>query len=93
LKDWPAFEELRKKIDDFNEIVPLLELMANKAMKQRHWKRMEALTGAKFEVESDNFTLRNILEAPLLKHKEDIEVGHFTLCHASLIISVRSVLF
>ncbi|KAL8616403.1 Dynein heavy chain 5, axonemal [Nucella lapillus] len=73
LKDWPAFEELRQKIDDFNEMVPLLELMANKAMKQRHWKRMEELTGTQFDVESDSFTLRNIMEAPLLKNKEDIE--------------------
>jgi hypothetical protein len=81
LKDWPAFEELRKKIDDFNEMVPLLELMANKSMKTRHWKRMEALTGANFDMESDNFTLRNILEAPLLKYKEDIEV------------SIRAILF
>ncbi|XP_076449104.1 dynein axonemal heavy chain 5-like [Babylonia areolata] len=73
LKDWPAFEELRQKIDDFNEMVPLLELMANKAMKKRHWKRMEDLTGTHFDVESDSFTLRNILEAPLLNNKDDIE--------------------
>ena len=44
-------------------------------MKARHWKRMEDLTGVPFDVESDNFTLRNLLEAPLLKHKEDIEVS------------------
>ena len=55
-------------------MVPLLELMANKAMKQRHWKRMEDLTGHAFDVESDNFTLRNIMEAPLLKYKDEIEV-------------------
>ncbi|KAK7114140.1 hypothetical protein V1264_000252 [Littorina saxatilis] len=73
LKDWPAFKELQVKIDDFNEMVPLLELMANKAMKPRHWKRIEDLTGASLEVESDSFTLRNLLEAPLLKYKEEIE--------------------
>ncbi|KAK7469847.1 hypothetical protein BaRGS_00036125 [Batillaria attramentaria] len=73
LKGWPAFEELRKKIDDFNEMVPLLELMANKAMKKRHWIRMENLTGSQFPVDSDNFTLRDIMEAPLLKYKDDIE--------------------
>ncbi|KAK3610339.1 hypothetical protein CHS0354_029807 [Potamilus streckersoni] len=73
LKDWPAFEDLKKTIDDFNEMVPLLELMTNKAMKPRHWQRMAEVTGHVFDVESDNFTLRNILEAPLLKFKEDIE--------------------
>ncbi|XP_044176214.1 LOW QUALITY PROTEIN: dynein axonemal heavy chain 5-like [Acropora millepora] len=73
LKDWQAFLDLKKTIDDFNESCPLLELMANKAMKQRHWDRIATLTGHTFEMESETFSLRNIMEAPLLKHKEDIE--------------------
>lgn len=75
LKEWQAYEELRKTIDDFNEMVPLLELMANKAMKLRHWKRIQDTTGHVLDIEGENFTLRNILEAPLLKFKEEIEVG------------------
>jgi dynein heavy chain, axonemal len=74
LKEWQAFDELRKTIDDFNEMVPLLELMANKAMKPRHWKRIQDTTGHVLDVEAENFVLRNILEAPLLKYKEEIEV-------------------
>lgn len=74
LKDWQAFQDLRTTIDDFNESCPLLELMANKAMKLRHWDRIAQVTGHTFDVESETFALRNIMEAPLLKHKEDIEV-------------------
>ena len=55
-------------------MVPLLELMTNKAMKPRHWARMAEVTGHVFDVESETFQLRNILEAPLLQFKEDIEV-------------------
>lgn len=73
LKEWPAFEVLRKTIDDFNEMVPLLELMSNKAMKARHWQRIADLTGHTFDVERDDFVLKNVLEAPLVQHKEDIE--------------------
>uniref|UniRef100_A0A2S2PXW6 Dynein heavy chain 5, axonemal n=1 Tax=Sipha flava TaxID=143950 RepID=A0A2S2PXW6_9HEMI len=73
LKEWPAFHALKRTIDDFNDMCPLLELMANKAMKQRHWQRIMQITSYNFELESEGFCLKNILEAPLLKHKEDIE--------------------
>ncbi|XP_016398775.1 dynein heavy chain 5, axonemal-like [Sinocyclocheilus rhinocerous] len=73
LKEWQAFNDLKKTIDDFNETCPLLYMMANKAMMPRHWQRLTDLTGHKFEVEAANFSLRNIMEAPLLQNKEDIE--------------------
>uniref|UniRef100_A0A4W6EG55 Dynein axonemal heavy chain 8 n=1 Tax=Lates calcarifer TaxID=8187 RepID=A0A4W6EG55_LATCA len=73
LKDWQAFLDLKKTIDDFSESCPLLEMMANKSMMRRHWDRIADLTGHKFEVESKTFMLQNIMEAPLLKYKEDIE--------------------
>lgn len=47
MKEWPAFIELKKKIDDFNQTCPLLELMADKAMKDRHWRRLEKLMSKK----------------------------------------------
>ncbi|KAK3576985.1 hypothetical protein CHS0354_005992 [Potamilus streckersoni] len=73
LKDWQAFLELKKTIDDFNETCPLLEMMANKAMMPRHWERIAQITGHTFDVDADNFLLRNLMEAPLLQYKEDIE--------------------
>uniref|UniRef100_A0A669D0H3 Dynein axonemal heavy chain 5 n=1 Tax=Oreochromis niloticus TaxID=8128 RepID=A0A669D0H3_ORENI len=73
LKEWQAFQDLKKTIDEFSECCPLLELMTNKAMMARHWKRITEVTGHTFEVETDTFKLRNIMEAPLLKYKEEIE--------------------
>ncbi|KAJ8009361.1 hypothetical protein DPEC_G00088090 [Dallia pectoralis] len=73
LKDWQAYLDLKKRIDDFSESCPLLEMMSNKAMKLRHWDRITNLTGHKLEVDSDTFALQNIMEANLLKCKEDIE--------------------
>lgn len=49
-------------------------MMANKSMMRRHWDRITDLTGHHFEVESKTFMLRNIMEAPLLKYKDEIEV-------------------
>ncbi|CAH4038579.1 unnamed protein product [Pieris brassicae] len=73
LKEWPAFYALKKTIDDFNDMCPLLELMANKAMKPRHWQRIMEVTKYIFELDNEDFCLKNILEAPLLPNKEDIE--------------------
>ncbi|XP_039763737.1 dynein heavy chain 5, axonemal [Pararge aegeria] len=73
LKEWPAFYALKKTIDDFNDMCPLLELMANRAMKPRHWQRIMEVTKYIFELDNEDFCLKNILEAPLLQNKEDIE--------------------
>ncbi|KAI8124809.1 axonemal, Dynein heavy chain 8 [Lucilia cuprina] len=73
MQTWPAFIDLKTKIDDFNETCPLLELMTNKAMKERHWVRLNALLKSDFDPTSIKFTLGKLLEAPILKHKEDVE--------------------
>lgn len=73
LKEWPAFFALKKTIDDFNDICPLLELMSNKAMKGRHWQKIMEVTKHDFDLENDRLSLKDILDAPLLPFKEDIE--------------------
>ncbi|XP_075954128.1 dynein axonemal heavy chain 8-like [Anarhichas minor] len=73
LKNWQAFQDLKKTIDDFSESCPLMEMMAQKSVMKRHWDRVTDLTGHPFEVESNTFKLQNVMEAPLLKYKDDIE--------------------
>ena len=73
LKEWPAFHTLKKTIDDFNDICPLLELMSNKAMKFRHWKKIQEVIGYKFDMDKVCFALKDIMAGPITRHKEDIE--------------------
>ncbi|XP_036329883.1 dynein heavy chain 8, axonemal-like [Rhagoletis pomonella] len=73
MQSWPAFIDLKNKIDDFNETCPLLELMTNKAMKERHWVRLNALLKTEFDPSSAKFTLGKLLEAPILKYKDEVE--------------------
>ncbi|CAH8665291.1 unnamed protein product [Schistosoma haematobium] len=73
LREYPAYDDLRQTLANFDQIIPLLELMTNPAMRERHWKHLATLTGRSFNVDDSEFTLRNILEAPLLKHYDDVE--------------------
>lgn len=73
MKTWPAFIELKKKIDDFSDSCPLLELMAGDGMKDRHWERLEKTLETKLDVESPSYLLGDVMKAPLLKFKDDIE--------------------
>ncbi|CAM4927444.1 unnamed protein product [Rotaria socialis] len=74
LKNWPAYSELKKKLDNFNECLPLLELLINPAMQSRHWERIEKL--AKIEIphnDSTIFSLKHVMNVPLIKYREDVE--------------------
>ncbi|UJR23298.1 hypothetical protein I4U23_026313 [Adineta vaga] len=74
LREFPAFHALKKTIDDFSECCPLLEMMSNRAMQHRHWQRIVEVTGVgNLDIEAEDLRLRNIMDLPLLKFKEDIE--------------------
>ena len=74
LKEWQAYKDLRKTIDDFNSTCPLLEMMASKSMQPRHWDRIAQITGHVFDIDADNFLLRNLMMAPL-----PVSYTHLTL--------------
>ena len=73
LKKCLAFTTLEKKIQDFERSLPIVELMAHPAMQKRHWMHLETITNYKYNI-FDEFSLRNVIQAPLLQFKEEIEV-------------------
>eukprot|EP01135_Chromosphaera_perkinsii_P010177 Nk52_evm43s2039 gene=Nk52_evmTU43s2039 len=73
MKEWDAYIELSQTINDFCETVPLLEMMSNKSMQGRHWDAISELTGHELKVDPEEFYLKTLMEAPLLKNKEEIE--------------------
>ena len=74
LEKWQAYHDLKKKIDDFNESCPLLELMASKTMEARHWQKISDITKTNLDVKSSTFRLRDLMKAPLLQYRDEIEV-------------------
>lgn len=71
MQDWKAYIELKKKIDDFNDKCPLLELMTSKAMKTRHWERLAELMSYDFKAEEPFTLMANMVNAPLLEFQEE----------------------
>lgn len=74
MQEWPAYIDLKTKLDNFNLMCPLLEMMSNKAVEIRHWEDLSQLCNYVFDVESEAFTLANVMQAPLLENRDDIEV-------------------
>ena len=46
LRDWPAYKDCRKTIDDFLELLPLVQSLTDPAVNERHWKELCAVTKA-----------------------------------------------
>jgi dynein heavy chain len=74
LKEWDAYIELKKEIDDFVEILPMLKDLSKKSIQPRHWASLKEITKTEFSTGSeDMFYLNKLLEANLLDYKEEIE--------------------
>ena len=45
LREWQAYVDCKRTIDDFLEQLPLFKQLANKAIRQRHWDEVMKITG------------------------------------------------
>ena len=73
-KKFNAYTELRKKIDDMEELLPLIECLAHESIRDRHWEEIIELAGVNIPYQTpEAFQLQQIFEANLLKIKEELE--------------------
>jgi len=73
LKSWSAYKELKQEIDDMTEIIPLVAALAKPSIRPRHWEEIIEMTKEEIPYTSETFTLDQLLKAPLLQFKDDIE--------------------
>lgn len=73
LKQWPTYLELKSKIDEWSEKIPLVEMMYKNGLKERHWIMLENVLDTKLPVYENDFALKNIMAAPLLQNKDEVE--------------------
>ena len=73
LREWDAYVDLRKKIDEFLEMLPFIQALTDKSMRDRHWKALQEIVGVKLNLREDEFKLADLLDANILPHADDIE--------------------
>lgn len=73
LKQWPTYLELKDKIDEWSEKIPLIEMMYKNGLKERHWTMLENITNTRLPVNDNDFALKDIMAAPLLENKDEVE--------------------
>jgi dynein heavy chain len=72
LRDWPAYHELKKEIEDFQEVLPLLQELGKESIMPRHWQQVMDISGKELPIESDNFKLQSLLDAKLNEFTDEI---------------------
>jgi len=73
LKQWAAYKELKQEIDDMIEILPLVEGLAKPSIRNRHWDEIIDMTKEDIPYAEETFCFEQLIQAPLLQFKEDIE--------------------
>lgn len=74
LREYESFTQLRKEIEDFQTILPLLAELSKDSIKARHWDEVMKICNTTFEVVGNpEFKLQSLLEANLVSVSEEIE--------------------
>jgi dynein heavy chain len=78
LRDWEAYGELKKTIDEFFEVLPLLQQCSQKSMRPRHWEAIMQVTGKKIPMEesgpsAESCKLMHVLDLGMVGFAEDVE--------------------
>ena len=73
LRELDAYEELRKTVEDFLEILPLLQMLSNEAMRKRHWDDIQRECDVKYNMDPSSFKLADLMEADFVKFQEEVE--------------------
>jgi dynein heavy chain len=73
LREWRAYEDLRAKLTDFQDLLPLISELAKPSVKPRHWKELFAQGGFTLPYDKEAFQLQDIFESPILTFREQVE--------------------
>jgi len=72
IKNWKAFLALNERVKNMNTILPLINMLKSPFMMDRHWKKIETLTGKTVDHKGASFCLENLVELDLFKFSEEV---------------------
>eukprot|EP00466_Bigelowiella_natans_P018588 jgi/Bigna1/50235/estExt_Genewise1.C_710023 len=82
LRGWQAYVDLKQKLEDFNQILPLLTELARPAMKQRHWDEVSHWTKTEFKMSDfGEMKLKKVMDALFSSIENKDEIAE--ICDAS----------
>lgn len=74
LHEFDSFINLKKEIENFQQLLPLLQELSKQSIKARHWEEVMLICKKEFDIVGNpEFKLDALLEAQLLQYKDDIE--------------------
>ena len=78
LRDWDAYAELKKTIDDFFEVLPILQQCSNPSMRKRHWEAIQSVCGKTIPMDDvgpspELCKLQDVLDLGMVDVAEDVE--------------------
>ncbi|KAL4220766.1 Dynein heavy chain 2 [Mactra antiquata] len=71
-KNWEVVDTSKNRVDQFKRTMPLIQDMKNKAMRPRHWDKIQTKMQRQFNHEADDFTLEKIIEYGFDQYAESI---------------------
>ena len=72
LRQLDAYADLEKVVNDFLEVLPLLQMLSNESMRPRHWSELQSMCQVTYNMDPETFKLCNLMEADLLKYQDDV---------------------
>ena len=71
LREWPAYVEMRAKVTDLQDLLPLIADLAKPSIKPRHWLAVVDVVG-QLPHEKESFQLKHVFEAGFLQYKDQL---------------------
>jgi dynein heavy chain len=72
LREWPAYNELKSTLEDFQNVLPLVLDLSKASIMPRHWQSVMDITEHVVAVDSEKFKLQDLIEAKLHNYKDEI---------------------